>query len=152
MVDILHRIGTKAPLSKVYRAVSTVEGVAGWWTPDTSGSSQVGETIKVRFRSPAGEELDTMTFQVTALEPDKKVQWRCIEGPEEWVGTDVVFDLHRDGEYTILLFGHRNWREAVEFTHHCSTKWAVFMMSLKELVETGKGRPSPQEPKIDNWN
>jgi len=70
MVDILHRIGTKAPLSKVYAAVSTVEGVAGWWTPETSGSSKVGGTIKVRFSSPGGEELGAMTFQVTALEPD----------------------------------------------------------------------------------
>jgi hypothetical protein len=30
MVDIIHRIGIKAPLSQVYAAVSTVDGVAGW--------------------------------------------------------------------------------------------------------------------------
>ena len=28
MVDIIHRVGIKAPLSKVYAALSTVEGVA----------------------------------------------------------------------------------------------------------------------------
>jgi uncharacterized protein YndB with AHSA1/START domain len=139
-------------LSKVYAAVSTVEGVAGWWTPETSGSSKVGETIKVRFSSPAGEELGAMTFQVTALEPDKKVQWRCTSGPEEWVGTDVVFDLHRDGEYTILLFGHKNWREAIEFTHHCSTKWAVFMLSLKSWWRPAKGSPRRRSRRSTNWN
>jgi hypothetical protein len=26
------------------------------------------------------------------------------------------------------------------------------MLSLRELVETGKGRPSPVDLKIDNWN
>jgi uncharacterized protein YndB with AHSA1/START domain len=31
MADIVHRIGIKAPVSKVYAALSTVEGVAGWW-------------------------------------------------------------------------------------------------------------------------
>ena len=38
-----------------------------------------------------------------------------------------------------LLFKHEGWREPVEFMHHCSTKWAIFLMSLKSLVETGKG-------------
>jgi hypothetical protein len=36
--------------------------------------------------------------------------------------------------------------------HHCSTKWAVFLMSLKALVETGNGTPAPGDVKIDNWN
>ena len=35
---------------------------------------------------------------------------------------------------------------------HCSMKWATFLLSLKELAETGKGRPSPEDLKIDNWN
>jgi hypothetical protein len=40
----------------------------------------------------------------------------------------------------------------VEFMHHCSTKWAVFLLSLKSLVETGQGAPEPNDVKIDNWN
>jgi len=93
-----------------------------------------------------------MTMEVLALEPNKKVHWRFQKGPEEWIGTDVTFELSQDGEYTIVLFGHRNWREPVEFMAHCSMKWALFMLSLKELVETGRGRPSPNDVKIDNWN
>ena len=27
--------------------------------------------------------------------------------------------------------------------HHCSTKWAIYLMSLKSLVETGNGPPTP---------
>jgi hypothetical protein len=33
-----------------------------------------------------------------------------------------------------------------------STKWGVFLMSLKALLETGKGAPEPNDIKIDNWN
>lgn len=36
--------------------------------------------------------------------------------------------------------------------HHCSTKWAIFLMSLKAYLETGAGQPSPHDVKIDNWN
>jgi uncharacterized protein YndB with AHSA1/START domain len=152
MADITHRVGIKAPLSEVYAAVSTVEGVAGWWTQQTSGSSKVGGTIGVRFHSPDGKEIGSMKMEVLTLDPNKKVQWRVISGPEEWVGTDVVFNLSQHGEYTIVLFGHKTWREANEFMAHCSMKWAIFMLSLKELVETGKGRPSPNDIKIDDWN
>jgi uncharacterized protein YndB with AHSA1/START domain len=152
MVDIIHRVGIKAPISKVYDALATVDGVAGWWTQETSGSSKVGDTMEVRFRSPDGKELGAMKMDVVELEPGRKVHWRFAEGPDEWIGTDATFDLTREGDYTIVNFGHRNWREPVEFMGHCSMKWAIFMHSLKELVETGKGKPSPRDVKIDNWN
>jgi uncharacterized protein YndB with AHSA1/START domain len=152
MVDIIHRVGIKAPVAKVYAALSTVEGVAGWWTTHTSGSSKIGGTIEVRFHSTDGKEIGSMTMEVIALDANKKVHWRVASGPEEWVGTDVLFNLSQDGEYTILLFAHKNWREASEFTSHCSMKWATFLLSLRELVETGQGRPSPNDIKVDNWN
>ena len=93
-----------------------------------------------------------MDVDVLELKPDEEVRWRVRSGPEEWLGTEVTFDLSRNGDQTLIVFGHRNWREAVEFTAHCSMKWATFLLSLRELVETGKGRPSPDDLKIDDWN
>lgn len=152
MVDIIHRVGIKAPLAKVYAAVATVGGVAGWWTEETSGEAKPGGTIKTVFRSPDGSELGQMEFEVLELDPGQGVHWRVKAGPPEWLGTEIKFGLRQDGDYTLVNFGHVNWREAVDFMGHCSTKWATFLLSLKELVETGKGRPSPGDVKIDNWN
>ncbi|RYG27966.1 MAG: SRPBCC domain-containing protein, partial [Chitinophagaceae bacterium] len=75
-----------------------------------------------------------------------------IAGNDDWNGTRISFDLKQDGNYVIVLFKHMDWREPVEFMHHCSTKWAIFLMSLKSLIETGKGSPNPSDVKIDNWN
>jgi hypothetical protein len=36
--------------------------------------------------------------------------------------------------------------------YHCSTKWAIFLMSLKSLGEDGKGQPSPTDVRISNWH
>ncbi len=152
MADIIHRIGIKAPPAKVYAAVSTVEGVAGWWTRETTGESKPGGSIQVLFHDPAGVEIGRMTFQLQKLDPDREVQWRVTAGPEEWIGTDITFSLSHDGDMTIVLFGHRKWPEAGEFMAHCSMKWATFLLSLRQLVETGKGQPSPNDLKIDNWN
>lgn len=152
MIDIIHRIGIKAPAAKVFAAVSTIEGVAGWWTKDTSGDARVGGTFTTRFHAPTGEQVGAFEIEVVDLVPDREVRWRIKAGPPEWVGTDVVFSLAPAGDATIVRFGHRNWREAVEFTAHCSTKWATFLLSLRDLVETGRGRPSPDDLKIDDWN
>ncbi|MFO0780168.1 MAG: SRPBCC domain-containing protein [Nitrospira sp.] len=152
MADIVHRVGIKAGPDKVFWALATIEGLAAWWTENTSGSSDVGKTIVFQFSDPDGEIKGGFEMDVLKQEPFKKVQWMCVKGPEEWVGTEVSFDLKHENEFTIVLFGHRNWRESREFMAHCSTKWAVFLMSLKELIETGKGRPAPRDVKIDNWN
>jgi uncharacterized protein YndB with AHSA1/START domain len=48
MIDIIHRVGIKAPVSKVYAALSTIEGVAGWWTGETTGFSRSGGNIDIR--------------------------------------------------------------------------------------------------------
>ena len=95
MVNINHRVGIKAPISKVYEALSTVEGVASWWTKETTGVSKPGGKVNVRFLEPDGKEKGSMDFEVVKLEPNKKVHWRFTGGPEEWIGTDVIFDLSR---------------------------------------------------------
>lgn len=152
MIDIIHRIGIRAPAADVYRAVATVDGVAGWWTKETTGDANVGGTINVCFRDDHGLEKGRMDLEMIELSPAKEVRWRVTAGPAEWIGTDVTFSLSQEDEYTVLLFGHRNWREAVEFTAHCSMKWATFLLSLRDLVEHGVGSPSPDDLKIDNWN
>jgi uncharacterized protein YndB with AHSA1/START domain len=151
MVDIIHRVGIQAPLARVYEALATVKGVAGWWTEETTGESKPGGTVLVVFRSH-GEEKGRMSFEVQKLAPNQEVHWRFTAGPAEWLGTDVTFSLSQQGEQTLILFGHKNWREPVEFMAHCSMKWATFLLSLRDLVETGTGKPAPHDLKIDDWN
>jgi len=153
MVDILHRVGVKAPLSEVYEALATTDGIAGWWTRDTAGTSEVGDLVTTRFRHhTTGEEMGGFDLRVEELEPKSRVSWLVEDGPAEWIGTHIDFDLSEQDGYTIVRFGHLGWKEAVEFTNHCSTKWAVFLMSLKHLVETGQGEPSPDDVEISNWH
>ena len=145
--DILHKIGVKSSSPEAaYDALSTIPGLSHWWTTDTRGKSKVGEVIQFRFGSGGFD------MKVLELQPGKRVLWEVVDGPSEWIGTKISFDLKRnDDGWTILLFKHAGWKEPVEFMHHCSTKWAVFLLSLKSLLETGKGAPWPGEIKLDAW-
>jgi uncharacterized protein YndB with AHSA1/START domain len=147
MVDILHRVGMKsASLDEVYAALTTIEGLSGWWATDTKGQTEVGGILEFRFE-PGGFDM-----LVRELDPPKSVLWEVIDGPAEWIGTTVKWDLKQEGDYTIVLFAHQGWREPVEFMYHCSTKWATFLVSLKQLVETGTGAPEPYDLKISDWH
>lgn len=143
MVDILHRVGVLTPEPKtVYDTLTTIEGLAGWWTEDTSGSTETGGVIKFRF-PPGGFDM-----KVLEQRPAEHVRWEVVDGPPEWIGTTISWDLRQDGDYTTLLFKHEGWAEPVEFMHHCSTKWASYLLSLKSLVETGQGAPAPNDVHI----
>ena len=145
MVDILHRVGVRdATPEKVYEALTTVDGLAGWWTTDTSENDGV-----LQFRFPPVGGFD---MEVLEARPAQRVTWKVVDGPEEWVGTTVDWQLRREGDYTVILFGHRGWKEPVEFMNHCSTKWATFLLSLKSLVETGKGSPAPDDVQVSDWH
>ena len=148
MADILHRIGVEQSSPKqVYDALTTLDGLSRWWTEDTSGDPEVGGVIAFRFGPPGGFDME-----VVEVDPGTRLRWDVIDGPQEWVGTSVQWDLRQDGDYTIVLFKHEGWREPVEFMYHCSTKWATFLMSLKQLVETGIGQPAPGDVQISNWH
>ena len=146
MPDILHRIATRSTTADdVLPALTTIDGLASWWTRDTEGDASVDGIIKFRF-VPGGFDM-----KVVEIRPDR-VRWEVAEGPEEWMGTTITFDLKQDGEHTVVLFAHEGWREPVEFMHHCSTKWGSFLMSLKSLVETGQGAPAPHDVQISDWH
>ena len=146
MPDILHRVGIKASPKDVYDALATRKGLAAWWTNDTQGDTNIGGVIQFRF--PAGG----FDMKVLELQPSARVLWQVVDGPAEWIGTKISWDLKQEDDYTIVMFKHRGWKEPVEFMHHCSTKWAIFLMSMKSLLETGKGSPAPNDVKIDNTN
>jgi len=147
MPDILHRIATQTSSPDgVYQALTTIDGLAGWWTVDTTGKTGIGDVIDFQF-VPGG-----FAMKVLELKPGELVRWEVVEGPEEWVGTKVNWTLKQSGDYTVVLFEHLGWKEPVEFMYHCSTKWASYLLSLKSLVETGTGSPSPKDVMISDWH
>ncbi|OHV41577.1 MULTISPECIES: SRPBCC family protein [Pseudofrankia] len=147
MADILHRVGVVASREAVFRALTTREDLAGWWTEDTHGDGEAGGVLKFRFGAAGGFDMKVLETQ-----PAERVLWEVIDGPDEWVGTQVSWELRTAGEFTIILFAHQGWREPVEFMYHCSTKWATFLMSLKAFLETGTGEPAPRDVQISDWH
>ena len=138
MRDIRHRVGINAPTEKVFAALSSIDGLRRWWISSATGDAVQDGVIDFGF----------CKMHVVALVPNELVRWKCQSGPSEWVGTEVVFALKWERAQSFVLFTHAGWKDPVEFMHHCSTKWATFLLSLMEYVERGSGRPQPNDLKI----
>jgi hypothetical protein len=142
MPDILHRVGIAASADAVYEAISTTDGLSHWWVTGTTGHMRLGGVFHIQ-RDGGGFQMQVADFQVNRM-----VQWKCIAGPPEWIDTVITFHLDARPEQTMVLFSHAGWKEPVEFMHHCSTKWATFLLSLKGWLERSEGRPFPYDMKI----
>jgi len=126
--------------------LSTNDGLAKFWTSQLEGDCEVGGTLSFFFGRPEPSAV----MEVLELLPDESVRWRCVEGPPEWVGTTVAFELKESGGETVLLFTHGGWPEPVEFMHHCSTKWSTFLIGLRSGLEGGAFTAFPDDTRISS--
>ncbi len=145
MPNICHAIGTPTPKEDVLTALTTIEGLSSWWTRTTTGSTHQDQTIVFRFPD------DGFDMKVRKSSEDE-IEWECTGGPEEWIGTHIHFHIEETDEETALHFQHTGWAEESPFHHHCSMKWATFLLSLKAYLETGAGKPFPDDVKICAFN
>jgi hypothetical protein len=137
MPHVLHRPSIKAPPEQVREIAATGRAAAA--RPPRKRRQACARRAAAprlpgqRARGPATEPAVVM--EVTSLEPERRVGWRCVRGPEDWVGTNFSFRLEPTPEETVLLFTNADWREPVEFMHHCSTKWGYHLLGLKAGLE-----------------
>ncbi|MCH7963746.1 MAG: SRPBCC domain-containing protein [Bacteroidetes bacterium] len=136
MPSIKHYLVIKAVAEKVYTALSKTEGLCGWWTVEAKADERVGGTAEFIF----GERYYNK-MKITNLLNSKKVEWKCLEGDKEWIGTTFLFDLEEKDESTILRFSHNNWKEETDFFASCNYNWGYYLKSLKQYCETGEGTP-----------
>jgi len=136
MPSIKHYLVIKTVAEKVYTALSKTEGLCGWWTVEAKVDERVGGTAEFIF----GEHYHNK-MKITNLLNSKKVEWKCIEGDKEWIGTTFLFDLEEKDESTILRFSHNNWKEETDFFASCNYNWGYYLKSLKQYCETGEGTP-----------
>jgi uncharacterized protein YndB with AHSA1/START domain len=142
---INHQVGIKASPEAIYKYLTETAKLAQWWTTDTRGSgAKVGDTLEFWFSGFCQK------FNVKELRPGKRVVWKSpkSQGSDEWEDTEVSFDLSTNEKQTFIQFRHSGWRESTDFQDHCSMRWAVFLLSLKEVLERGKGRPIPYDLEV----
>jgi uncharacterized protein YndB with AHSA1/START domain len=118
----------------VYQALATIDGLSNWWTKETTGDSKTGGVLEFRFGGQYGTQM-----KVTESKPNELIEWVCVGGFDDWVGTTVSFKLDENEGKTRVRFGHNKWKETEDNFAACSFSWAKYMESLRQLCQIGKG-------------
>lgn len=136
MPAIKHYLVIESSPQKVYEAITTRKGIANWWTLQTEIGDKIGDINVFDFGNRYHNEME-----MTDLQPGKRVEWKCLIGDKEWIGTNLVFELEEKNGETILRFEHNNWKDETDFFASCNFQWAYYLVSLKQYCQTGKGTP-----------
>jgi len=134
--SIKHYLVIKSSAEVIYKALTEQNGLASWWTDDTTAKPVKGFTIDFIF----GEAYHNKML-ITNLVADKIVAWECTLGDPEWIGTKFKFSIEPREENTVLRFTHSDWREETNFFASCNYHWGYYLRSLKLYCETGEGTP-----------
>jgi uncharacterized protein YndB with AHSA1/START domain len=130
-------------------AFEAITNVRGWWSQGVQGvTDEVGGEFDYRFK-----DVHRCRIRVTELAPGRKVAWRVLdnyfdfaEDQAEWKDTEVVFEIaERDGGAEVR-FTHVGLVPRFECYDVCTNAWGGYIGgSLRSLINTGKGRPNPEE-------
>lgn len=137
MPEILHELTIATTPDAVFRALTTPEGLASWWTPDVVAGTPVGSVAEFGFNGRA----TVLRMEILELTPPRKVRWRCVGGHSEWQGTEITFQVEPEKEGSELLFMHQRWLWRDGSFARCSFDWGRYLASLKQYLETGTGSP-----------
>ena len=141
MREILIGVDMHAERKAVFEAITTKDGLASFWTPDTVAEPEVGSEARFGFQ---GAPMP-LRMRVDALEPEREVVWTCLGDFPYWENTTVTWSLSNEPEHggTRLFFRHAGFpEEQPEWEIGTVTySWAHILGRLKEFMEDGRAEP-----------
>lgn len=137
MKTIIHHLRIHTRAEKVFEALTTEEGLAGWWSTEVVREGGTQGELHFTFVDGFNPQMD-----VVAAEEDR-VEWICMGGHDNWRNDRFTFEI-RDispGE-TDVTFRQEYSRELDDRTYgEYNFNWGYYLGSLKACCETGEGTP-----------
>jgi uncharacterized protein YndB with AHSA1/START domain len=141
MLAIEHELAVGADANQAFSAVATEAGIKAWWAKNSEVMERVGGRIELRFTKP--EMSAIMKFELTALEPGRRVEWICKENTNPtWPGSRLVWTIQPAAEGSVVRFRHDGFTGGGPAYERTVAGWRMFMESLKSYLDTGVGHPA----------
>ncbi|MEA2211789.1 MAG: hypothetical protein QOF83_1737 [Solirubrobacteraceae bacterium] len=125
---------------RVFEAVTTLEGIGGWWTTRVRGNPSEGGQLELIF----ARHDQKILLRVDEATSPSKVVWTCTThtGHPEWKDTRIVFELIANRETGgTLRFRHIGLTPTLSCYDTCESGWDHFLTSLLSFAQHGTGSP-----------
>ena len=134
MKSLIHALDVNVSRESVHEALTTLDGLAGWWTTKVDGDP-AGGVIAFTFRDDFNPDMrvDEATLDTVA--------WTCVGGHDPWADNTFRFRLSGSSP-TSILFRQDYARELDDRTYGIyNFNWGFYLESLRLHLETGAGKP-----------
>jgi len=135
--DYQKTIRANAEPKALFDALTTLPGLAAWWT-DVTGSGAAGGELRFSF------DAGICVIRVDEATPHASVRWTVTECAflPDWVGTRPAFTITPvDASSCEVQFRHHGLTPDLECIDMCTRGWDHFLVSLRDYVEVGQGSP-----------
>jgi uncharacterized protein YndB with AHSA1/START domain len=137
MTRISHEIRISASLADVFKTISTIDGLKGWYTTRVEGEMAAGKAIRVH-----ADGRPPFSWRISELRPPTGTTWECIEGPGTAPGATATFRLSTKDSRTQVQLDYEGMAEDNPAFATCNTLWGTMLGHLKQYAETGKASPA----------
>jgi len=139
VIHHVSQIGAEA--DDVYAALTTQQGLAGWWSSEVATpTAEVGTVVEFTFQDGFNPEM-----QITELVAGGVLGWKCVGGHEPWADNTFRFELApsklKQGGTTLRFWQHYATELDDDAYGTYNYNWAYYLESLRLLCEKGSGHP-----------
>ena len=143
MARVKHQVGIVGDINTIFRALHEPKGLDRWWATKTDGKPETGEVLDLHF-----SDVVTLSFKIVTLRADSLIHLHCVSGPGPWQDCDLTFSLKQDKDQVWVGLVHENPTASDDEFLYFTTKWPCYLLSLRDMIESGNGRPYPHDTKI----
>jgi uncharacterized protein YndB with AHSA1/START domain len=137
MPSIVMACNIDADAETVFRAISTTEGVKGWFT----ANADVGEGLGAIHRLTFPEVPVPWELRVDEFESPTRLRLTVLVGPPQWEGTSMTYEVVERAEGGIVVnFDHDGFAD-IGGVRDWTIGWATKMLALKKYAVTGEPDP-----------
>lgn len=135
---MIFEVTARADAAAARAALTTAEGVQGWWTDTVTVTEGLGGKVEPSFP----EVPRPFDLYVTEASDDR-IEWTAGEFPPPWAGTRCVWTIGRapDGAGITVRMEHRDWDAGNPMVGMVTVTWGQIMGNLERYLESGSPDP-----------
>ena len=127
----------------VFKAIT--KEIDKWWTELSNKINKVGDQLIVHFEDSTFWKIDVIEFI-----PNSSIEWYVesanhnlenLSRKDEWEMTRIKWEINENENGSTLTLIHDGLIPNLECYNICKAGWNYFLGSLKDYLESGKGRP-----------
>src|SRR5262252_216079 len=134
MADIVMSCHMDADAATVWRAITTTDGVTGWFT----SRAEIGEGPGAHHLLTFPEMPAPWDLRVEDWQPGRRLTLSVQAGPPEWDKTAMTYQISARPEGGVALDFDHNDFAGTGGVRAWTIGWATKILALKRYAETGE--------------